>query len=154
MSDRLLIQIRSMEPGVNCKTGRRIGFSGATVVLHNITTFLHSIQTSVSFRKSKNTYRMWKQGRFVHTHWTRWRNVLEKLTVIHLVKKFTALYDTLTFISVFITAWTLTCQINPVPTLSLRFLRIRVNIIYPRTPGLQSSFFPSGSPTNTIVMHF
>ena len=34
---RLLAQTRSTEPGVKCKTVRRIGFSGANVVLYNIT---------------------------------------------------------------------------------------------------------------------
>ena len=34
---RLLVQTRSTEQGVKCKIGRWIGFSGATVVLYNIT---------------------------------------------------------------------------------------------------------------------
>jgi len=34
---RLLDQTRSTELGVKFKTGRRVGFSGATVVLYNIT---------------------------------------------------------------------------------------------------------------------
>ena len=33
---RLLALTRSTEPGVDCKTRRRIGFSGATVVLYSI----------------------------------------------------------------------------------------------------------------------
>jgi hypothetical protein len=85
--------------------------------------------------------------------------LLEKLTGLHLVKKFPVFYGTRRFITAFTSARptvSILSQLNPVHTLTSNYLKINLNIILSSTPEspqlILSLWLPNKNPVHDSLL--